>query len=67
MDEDGDVDLYISPEEYLFTRDNLLTSTEDVARLAEIYDRAKALRDQNKSVAIAPDTPKAEAMCVNAL
>ena len=68
MDEDGDVDLYITPEEYLFTRDNLLTSTEDVARLAEIYDKARALQNQNKSAVIAPDTPEAEAkeMCVKA-
>ena len=68
MDEDGDVDLYITPEEYLFTRDNLLTTTEDVARLAEIYDKARALHNQNKSAVIAPDTPEAEAkeMCVKA-
>lgn len=69
MDEDGDIDLYISPDTYCFGRGDILTSKEDIERLAEIYDKAKALRDQNKSVAIAPDTPEAEAkeMCVNAL
>ncbi|MBQ5923841.1 MAG: hypothetical protein IIW97_00690, partial [Alistipes sp.] len=69
MDEDGDIDLYISPDTYCFGRGDILTSKEDIERLAEIYDRAKALRDQNKSVAIAPDTPEAEAkeMCVNAM
>ena len=69
MDEDGDIDLYISPGTYCFGRGDILTSKEDIERLAEIYDRAKALRDQNKSAIIAPDTPEAEVMemCLNAM
>ena len=69
MDEDGDIDLYISPDTYCFGRGDILTSKEDIERLAEIYDKARALQDQNKSAVIAPDTPEAEAkeMCVNAM
>ncbi|MBR5771248.1 MAG: hypothetical protein IKY20_06785 [Alistipes sp.] len=69
MDEDGDIDLYISPDTYCFGRGDILTSKEDIERLAEIYDKAKALQNQNKSAVIAPDTPEAEAkeMCVNAM
>ena len=69
MDEDGDIDLYISPSTYCFGRGDILTSKEDIERLAEIYDKAKALQNQNKSAVIAPDTPEAEAkeMCVNAM
>ena len=69
MDEDGDIDLYISPDTYCFGRGDILTSKEDIERLAEIYDKARALQNQNKSAVIAPDTPEAEAkeMCVNAM
>lgn len=69
MDEDGDIDLYISPGTYCFGRGDILTSKEDIERLAEIYDKARALQNQNKSAVIAPDTPEAEAkeMCVNAM
>ena len=66
MDEDGDVDFYASPEEYLFTRDNVLTSTEDVARLAEIYDQALAYYEGGYNTS--PTAEQApEAMCVNAM
>ena len=69
MDEDGDIDLYISPDTYCFGRGDILTSKEDIERLTEIYDKARALQNQNKSAVIAPDTPEAEAkeMCVNAM
>ena len=66
MDEDGDVDLYITPEEYLFTRDNLLTTTEDVARLAEIYDQALAYYKGGYNASTTAE-PAPEAMCVNAM
>lgn len=66
MDEDGDVDFYASPEEYLFTRDNVLTSTEDVARLAEIYDQALAYYEGGYNAS--PTAEQApEAMCLNAI
>lgn len=66
MDEDGDVDFYASPEEYLYTRDNVLTSTEDVARLAEIYDKALAYYEGGYNAS--PTAEQApEAMCVNAI
>ena len=66
MDDDGDVDLYTSPEEYLFTRDNVLTSTEDVARLAEIYDQALAYYEGGYNTS--PTAEQApEAMCINAM
>lgn len=66
MDEDGDVDFYASPEEYLFTRDNVLTSTEDVARLAEIYDQALAYYEGGYNAS--PTAEQApEAMCLNAM
>ena len=66
MDEDGDIDFYASPEEYLFTRDNVLTSTEDVARLAEIYDQALAYYEGGYNAS--PTAEQApEAMCLNAL
>ena len=66
MDDDGDVDLYTSPEEYLFTRDNVLTSTEDVARLAEIYDQALAYYEGGYNAS--PTAEQApEAMCINAM
>lgn len=69
MDEDGDIDLYISPGTYCFGRGDILTSKKDIERLAEIYDKARALQNQNKSAVIAPDTPEAEAkeICVNAM
>lgn len=69
MDEDGDIDLYISPGTYCFGRGDILTSKKDIERLAEIYDKARALKNQNKSAVIAPDTPEAEAkeICVNAM
>lgn len=69
MDEDGDIDLYISPDTYCFGRGDILTSKEDIERLAEIFDKARALQNQNKSAVIAPDTPEAEVkeMCVNAM
>ena len=66
IDEDGDVDLYITPEEYLFTRDNLLTTTEDVARLAEIYDQARAYYEGGYNASTTAE-PAPEAMCVNAM
>ena len=66
MDEDGDVDLYITPEEYLFTRDNLLTTTEDVARLAEIYDQALAYYEGGYNASTTAEQAP-EAMCLNAL
>lgn len=66
MDEDGDVDLYISPEEYLFTRDNVLTSTEDVARLAEIYDQALAYYEGGYNASTTAEQAP-EAMCLNAM
>ncbi len=66
MDEDGDVDFYASPEEYLFTRDNVLTSTEDVARLAEIYDQALAYYDGGYNASTTAEQAP-EAMCVNAM
>lgn len=66
MDEDGDVDFYASHEEYLFTRDNVLTSTEDVARLAEIYDQALAYYEGGYNTS--PTAEQApQAMCLNAL
>ena len=66
MDEDGDVDFYASPDEYLFTRDNVLTSTEDVARLAEIYDQALAYYEGGYNAS--PTAEQApEAMCLNAM
>lgn len=66
MDEDGDVDFYASPEEYLYTRDNVLTSTEDVARLAEIYDQALAYYEGGYNAS--PTAEQApEAMCLNAI
>ena len=66
MDEDGDVDFYASPEEYLFTRDNVLTSTEDVARLAEIYDQALAYYEGGYNTS--PTAEQApEAMCLSAI
>ena len=66
MDEDGDVDFYTSPEEYLFTRDNVLTSTEDVARLAEIYDQALAYYEGGYNASpTAEQAPKT--MCLNAI
>lgn len=66
MDEDGDVDFYASPEEYLFTRDNVLTSTEDVARLAEIYDQALAYYEGGYNAS--PTAEQApEAMCLSAI
>lgn len=66
MDEDGDVDFYASPEEYLFTRDNVLTSTEDVARLAEIYDQALAYYEGGYNAS--PTAEQApETMCLNAI
>lgn len=66
MDEDGDVDFYASPEEYLYTRDNVLTSTEDVARLAEIYDKALAYYEGGYNAS--PTAEQApEAMCLNAI
>ena len=66
MDEDGDVDLYITPEEYLFTHDNLLTTTEDVARLAEIYDQALAYYEGGYNASTTAE-PAPEAMCLNAM
>ena len=66
MDEDGDVDFYASPDEYLFTRDNVLTSTEDVARLAEIYDQALAYYEGGYNASPTAE-PAPEAMCLNAL
>ena len=66
MDEDGDVDFYTSPEEYLFTRDNVLTSTEDVARLAEIYDQALAYYEGGYNASTTAE-PAPEAMCLNAI
>lgn len=66
MDEDGDVDFYASPEEYLFTRDNVLTSTEDVARLAEIYDKALAYYEGGYNASTTAEQAP-EAMCVNAM
>ena len=66
MDEDGDIDFYASPDEYLFTRDNVLTSTEDVARLAEIYDQALAYYEGGYNAS--PTAEQApEAMCLNAM
>lgn len=66
MDEDGDVDFYASPEEYLYTRDNVLTSTEDVARLAEIYDQALAYYEGGYNAS--PTAEQApETMCLNAI
>lgn len=67
MDEDGDIDLYISPGTYCFGRGDILTSKKDIERLAEIYDKARALKNQNKSAVIAPDTPEAKEICVNAM
>ena len=66
MDEDGDVDFYASPDEYLFTRDNVLTSTEDVARLAEIYDQALAYFEGGYNASPTAE-PAPEAMCLNAM
>ena len=66
MDEDGDVDFYASPEEYLFTRDNVLTSTEDVARLAEIYDNARSYYDNGYNTSTTAEQAP-EAMCKNAI
>ncbi len=66
MDDDGDVDFYASPEEYLFTRDNVLTSTEDVARLAEIYDQALAYYEGGYNASPTAE-PAPEAMCLNAM
>lgn len=66
MDEDGDVDLYISPEEYLFTRDNVLTSTEDVARLAEIYDQALAYCEGGYNASTTAEQAP-EAMCLSVI
>ena len=66
MDEDGDIDFYASPEEYLFTRDNVLTSTEDVARLAEIYDQALAYYEGGYNTSTTAEQAP-EAMCVNAM
>lgn len=66
MDEDGDIDFYTSPDEYLFTRDNVLTSTEDVARLAEIYDQALAYYEGGYNAS--PTAEQApEAMCFSAI
>lgn len=66
MDDDGDVDFYKSPEEYLFTRDNVLTSAEDVARLAEIYDQALAYFEGGYNAS--PTAEQApEAMCLSAI
>ena len=66
MDEDGDVDFYASPEEYLFTRDNVLTSTEDVARLAEIYDQALAYFEGGYNASTTAEQAP-EAICVSAI
>lgn len=66
MDEDGDVDFYASPEEYLFTRDNVLTSTEDVARLAEIYDQALAYFEGGYNASTTAEQAP-EAMCLSAI
>ena len=66
MDEDGDIDFYASPDEYLFTRDNVLTSTEDVARLAEIYDQALAYYEGGYNASTTAEQAP-EAMCLNAL
>jgi hypothetical protein len=66
MDEDGDIDFYKSPEEYLFTRANVLTSTEDVARLAEIYDQALAYYEGGYNASTTAEQAP-EAMCLNAM
>ena len=66
MDDDGDIDFYASPEEYLFTRDNVLTSTEDVARLAEIYDQALAYYEGGYNASTTAEQAP-EAMCLNAM
>lgn len=48
MDEDANIDLYISPEDekYIFTAESLLTSEEDIARLVDHYEEFKVLREE---------------------
>ena len=59
-------DFYKSPDEYLSTRANVLTSTEDVSRLAEIYDQALAYYEGGYNASTTAEQAP-EAMCLNAM
>ena len=59
MDEDGNIDLYTSPDGYNFTRENHITDEASIAELATFYDEVQAQYEDTRA-AIQPATRAAQ-------
>lgn len=68
MDEDGNIDLYKSPDTYYFTHDDYITDEASIAELAKFYDEVKAQHEGTRSANL-PTTRAADSgeQCISVI